>query len=283
MALRINGELVDSEAIREEERMVRGRLAEANLDNDPLAAERRVREWARENLVERTVLRQEARKDPEPVPPEDLDRMFHEVRDQSPSQSGCILPGSDAQVREELEVRFRIDRLLARVTARVSPPKHKDVADYYVKHRDEFQSEESIHAAHIVKNLGEGVSEEEAQAAIGQVEAELKAGADFSELADRMSDCPGRGGDLGYFQRGQMVEEFDRVVFDMKPGEVSGVFRTVFGFHIAKVIERRPAGPLGLQEVKDQIASMLLETKRQKVVEQYLDRLMAAASIEEVP
>ncbi len=281
MALRINGEYISNEALREEERQIRPRLMEAMADEDPQVLEQRVRDWARENIIERTVLRQEAAKDPAPVPPEEIDRLFHEVRDQSPSQSGCILPGSDEHVRSEVEVRYRVDRVLAKATANVSPPKNKDVADYYVKHRKEFMSEESIHAAHIVKNVGEGVDEEAARAVIGEVERELRAGADFAELADRLSDCPGRGGDLGFFPRGQMVDEFDDVVFGLQPGQVSGVFRTAFGFHIAKLIERRPAGPLTLQEVKERIAELLLGEKKQKAVSNFLDRLMAVADVQE--
>ncbi|MBM3734314.1 MAG: hypothetical protein FJW39_00885 [Acidobacteria bacterium] len=281
MALRINGEYLASEVLREEERLIRPQLREAMQDDEPRVVEQRVKEWARENVIERTVLRQEARKDPTPVPQDELDRMFHDVREQSPNQSGCLLPGTDEQVRGELEIRFRVERLLKSVTDKIGPPKGKDISDFYLKTKDQFTAPESIHAAHIVKNVGDGVDESEAGAAIEEALRELEAGAGFSELADRVSDCPGRGGDLGFFPRGEMVEEFDQVVFALQPGQRSGIFRTMFGYHIAQVYERKPAGLRSLHEVKDQISETLHQQKRQKAVEQFLDRLMSGAKVED--
>lgn len=282
MALRVNGELIEDSVIVEEERTIRPRLQEAMAaEATPAEIEARVKQWARENLIERTVLRQAALADPEPIAAEQIDEMFARVRSESPSQSGCIAPVDDATLRRELEVRFRVDRLMERVTAKVSAPKPKDVSEYYVKHRDEFAAPEQVHAAHIVKNVDENTTEDAARAAIEAARVALGEGRDFAAVADEMSDCPGRGGDLGFFAPGQMVEAFDKVVFGLQPGEVSGVFQTEFGFHIAKVLARRPAGVRSLQDVKEQIAEVLLGQKREKAVEAYLDKLMAGAVVAE--
>ena len=139
-----------------------------------------------------------------------------------------------------------------------------------------------MHAAHIVKNVDEGTSEEAAKEAIERARIGLQAGRSFEEMADEFSDCPGSGGDLGFFPRGQMVEEFDAVVFSMSAGEVSDVFRTPFGFHIVKLHARRPAGVLPLDAVGDQISELLLGQKKQKLVEQHLDALLAKAEVVEV-
>jgi parvulin-like peptidyl-prolyl isomerase len=281
MPLVVNGETIEDAAILEEERSIRPRLLEAMQNEPPAVVERRVKEWARENLVERTVLRQAALADPEPVPQDRLEELFNNVRTESPSQSGVIAPVDDETLRRELEVRLRVDRLMERVTSKVSPPKPKDVSDFYVKHRDQFVSPESVHAAHIVRNVDEKTDEETARAAIEAAERALSEGGEFAKIADEQSDCPGRGGDLGFFAPGQMVEAFDRVVFSLEPGQVSGIFRTEFGFHIAKVFARRAAGPQSLQEVKDQIATTILQQKREKAVEQFLDKLIASANVED--
>jgi parvulin-like peptidyl-prolyl isomerase len=281
MALVVNGELIDDAAIREEENSIRPRLEEAMASEPPAVLEQRVRDWARENLIERAVLRQTALADPEPIASDKIDALVNEIRTTSPSQSGCIAPVDDATLRRELEIRLRIERIVERLTSKVSPPKPKDISDHYVKHRDQYTAPESVHAAHIVKNVDENTDEAAARAAIGEAERRLNEGADFAALADELSDCPGRGGDLGFFPRGQMVDEFERIVFELQPGQRSGVFRTPFGFHIARMIERRPAGMLGLQEVKDRIAEELLRLKREKAVEQYLDKLIARAEVQE--
>jgi parvulin-like peptidyl-prolyl isomerase len=280
MAFLVNGERIADETIREEERLIRPRLLEQMAGEDPFVLESRVKEWARENIIERTVLRQQALADPEPVPQQTIDEMFESVRSQSPSQSGCIAPVPDDELRRELEIRCRIDRLMAKITAKVSSPKNKDVSDFYLKHKEEFRRPETVHAAHIVKNVDETTSEEAARTAIEEVAAKLGT-RPFPELADEYSDCPGRGGDLGFFPRGEMVDEFDDVVFNMKPGDVSPIFRTQFGFHIATVLAKLPPGYQDLSDVKEHIARQLTEQKRQRAVEQYLDKLMAGAKIEE--
>jgi parvulin-like peptidyl-prolyl isomerase len=280
MPLVVNGELIEDATILDEERSIRPRLLEAMANEPRNVVEQRIKDWARENVVERVVLRQAALADPEPVPSEKIEELFTNVRTQSPSQSGVIAPVEDDTLRRELEVRLRVDRLMERVTAKVAPPKPKDVSDYYVKHRAEFVAPEQVHAAHIVKNIDEQTDETTAREAIAGAERALAAGADFAQVADEHSDCPGRGGDLGFFPPGQMVDAFDRVVFSLEPGQVSSVFRTEFGFHIAKVFARRPAGQRSLQEVKEEIATTLLKQKQEKAVEQYLDRLIASAKVE---
>jgi parvulin-like peptidyl-prolyl isomerase len=77
-----------------------------------------------------------------------------------------------------------------------------------------------------------------------------------------------------------MVPEFDEVVFNLEPGERSGVFRTVFGYHIARLLDRRPEGVADFQEVKNRIAAVLHEQKKQEFLGKYLDGLRASAKVE---
>jgi len=282
MPLVVNGETVDDSLIRQEARVIRPRMMEAMANEDPVALEMKVKEWARENVIERVLLRQAAAADAEPITPEVLDQALARVREQTPGQTGCIFPSNGDQLRREVELQLRVDRLVGRINARVSPPRNKDVVEYYRKHKQSLLAPEMVHAAHIVKNVDENCDEATAQAGIREAEAELRQGASFEEVADRRSDCPGRGGDLGWFPRGQMVDEFDRVVFAMQPGQMSEIFRSSFGFHIARVIGRRPAGIPALEEVREKIEEVLLAEKRQRALEQFLDHLRAQADIQTV-
>lgn len=282
MPIKVNGELIDDAIIKEEARQIRPRLFEAMAGEDPATVETRVREWSRENVIERVLLRQAALAEPEPVDPAQIDEWLTRIRAEAPGQSGAIALGDDESIRRDLEARLRVERLLEKITAKTSRPASKDVAEHYRKHRESFRTPELVHAAHIVKNIDEKCDEATARAAIEEAERELAAGADFAELADRLSDCPGRGGDLGLFPRGEMVDEFEAHAFSLPIGQPSPIFRSPFGFHILKVYGRRPEGIRELNEVRDQIEEHLWQEKKQKTVEQFLDRLWAKATIEDI-
>ncbi|MEM0343111.1 MAG: peptidylprolyl isomerase [Thermoplasmata archaeon] len=89
-----------------------------------------------------------------------------------------------------------------------------------------------VRASHILVS-----TEEEAK----ELMAKLRAGADFAELARKHSECPSgrRGGDLGWFGKGQMVKEFEKAAFDGAKGSVVGPVKTEFGWHLIKVTDQR--------------------------------------------
>lgn len=239
MGLVVNGEAVDDAEIREETRNLRPRYLEMMSGGDPIALEMQLRDWSRENVIERVLMRQEA------------------------ARRGCSF-----------------EELVDRISSKVPMPKYKDVGDYYKKNRESFFMPEVVHAAHIIRNVEENGSEDKPREAIDAAAAELKSGANFAEVADRWSDCPGNGGDLGWFPHEQMVPEFDEVVFALPVGQTSPVFRTRFGFHIARVLGRKPQGVPGLMDVRTHIEGMLRKEKQQKALEIFVDGLKAKASIQ---
>jgi peptidyl-prolyl cis-trans isomerase C len=117
------------------------------------------------------------------------------------------------------------------------------------------------------------LTEEQAKAKAEDLRKQLVAGANFEELAKKESDDQGsgaRGGDLGSFGRGQMVEEFEKAVFEAKVGEIPPVVRTQFGYHILKVDEHMTTP---FAEVKEQLE----RTERQKKVQEALESMKTAA------
>ena len=249
MPILVNGERVDDAVIRQEARVVKERLVAAEVDGDPLAIEMRSWEWARENVIERVLLRQAALNDPD-----------------------LSSAGSE-------EADLRIARLVRKLTAKVTLPKQRDVFAHYRKHRDSFYAPEMVRAAHIVKNVDERASESRALETIQAIQQELLEGKAFEEVANLHSDCPGRGGDLGYFPRGEMVKEFEDVVFSMKPGEVSPIIRSPFGFHIAKLYERKAEGVRNFAEVRGDIEQLLVQRCKEKCIEKFVDGLRAKADL----
>ncbi len=287
MGLIVNGERIQQDVIRREaedlsasfQRMPEEERAQYGLK--PEGIERTALEWSRENVIERTLLRQEAERQGEAIEGDEVEKGLAQLRTDR-KNSGAKDGSLDEEVaRREIETRVRLDRLLGKITARAAAPKNKEIADFYRKNKERFQEPGKVHAAHIVKNVGDGVSEEEASSAIASIQKQLKAGARFETLADQYSDCPGKGGDLGRFPRGQMVEEFDRVVFALEAGAISSVFQTVFGFHIAKVYERFPEYTKTLAEAREEICAQLGKEKERRAVERFVDALRVKADIRE--
>ena len=278
MPLIINGERVEDSIIRDEANSMRPRYEEMMQDMDPIAREIQLKEWSRENVIERTLLKQEAWKDPEPIPTEKIDEAVASIEEQAGVHTKCV----DPNARHEVESRMRLERLVAKVSSRVARPKHKDAVEYYKKNKQQFIAPEMIGAAHIVKNVDENSTEEAAREAIELAAQKLKEGSDFADLANESSDCPGNGGNLGYFPRGQMVDAFEEIAFKLPVGETSGIFRTEFGFHIVRVYDKVAEGARPLKEVEEQIIETLHREKQERAMESFIDALKAKAKVETV-
>ncbi len=289
MGLLINGEFVDDAVIREEATSIRPRYMEAVTGMEPMAAEMQLWEWSKENVIERVLLRQVARAETEPIPEAEIEQAMTGVLPPPGGPENCepgvTRAGADREaLRAEVEIRLKIDRLIGRINGKVSAPRHKDLVERYKKNRDALRRPAMALASHIVRNVkrgeeGEGETADEALAVMKEAEKQLDAGVPFAEVANQHSSCAGNGGALGWFPMGEMVEAFDEVVFALKPGERSKIFRTEFGYHIAVVHERREEGPVPFEEVKGHLEEELLKEKRDKALGDYLDRLRAKADI----
>ena len=136
-----------------------------------------------------------------------------------------------------------------------------ELRDYYDRNTDQYSQEEQVRARHILVRSDADRTPEMAAEEIRQTRARIEAGEDFAALAAELSDDPGsktRGGDLGFFGRGQMVGEFEEAAFGAAPGELVGPVNTTFGAHLILVEERRDAGVRPFEEVSDQIRNQIL-------------------------
>lgn len=142
----------------------------------------------------------------------------------------------------------------------------EDVKKYYTDNKAKFKDPEKIEVSHILLDN---------EAAAKNALAKLKRGRDFATLAKEKSKCPSKekGGDLGLVTRGQTVPEFDQAAFALQPGQLSGVVKTQFGYHIIKVTEKVPEKQLSYDEVKDQLKQMLISEKQKQRFEVLLKDL----------
>ena len=136
------------------------------------------------------------------------------------------------------------------------------IKDYYEKNSQLFTIPAQRKAAHILFKTSDEDSEQIQEEKFGkakEVLAMAKSGADFAELAKQYSEGPSKetGGDLGFFQQGQMVPAFDNAVFSMNKGDISDIVKTQFGYHIIFLADIRPASTKSLEEARQQILTTL--------------------------
>jgi parvulin-like peptidyl-prolyl isomerase len=136
-----------------------------------------------------------------------------------------------------------------------------DIRKEYDTHKDRYRQEEQVRAHHLLISTREpGVSDAKARARADSLHKALKDGADFVTLARQFSQEPGAsqsGGDLGWFGRGRMVKEFETAAFALKPGQISDVVKTQFGYHIIHLDDHRPAGVRSFEDVQPEIRSSM--------------------------
>ncbi len=149
----------------------------------------------------------------------------------------------------------------------------EEVKKYYDTNPGEFSTDRA-RASHILVK-----TKEEADSLLKRI----KAGEDFAALAEKNSIDKGsaaRGGDLGFFGRGQMVPEFEQAVFSMKKGEVSEPVKTQFGYHIIKLTDVKKGKAVGFDKVKDDLTKRLLNEKRREAFDGYIEKLRASYKVE---
>ncbi|PLX86733.1 MAG: hypothetical protein C0618_08645 [Desulfuromonas sp.] len=166
----------------------------------------------------------------------------------------------------------------ARYEENVTSYPQEELERYYRRTLDLYEVEEQVKAAHILIKVPEDAKEDviaQKKELAATLLLQVKDGKDFSELARAMSDDPGsaaKGGDLGYFGRGVMVAPFEAAAFSLKPGEISDLVRSDFGFHIIKVEEYIAAGVKPLADAIDDVkAGLKVELARRLAYEKAMD------------
>ena len=147
----------------------------------------------------------------------------------------------------------------------------KEIEAYFEANRDQYIHEYRV--SHIMVNTYEEAL---------QVQ-ELMKTKSFTWVANRHSVDPvaRRGGDLGYLTKGNMIPAFETVIFDMKPGEVSGIVQSEFGFHMIKLIGTREAQVgVELADVRERILNGLVMRRRAAAYRELIDRLRERAEVE---
>jgi len=191
-----------------------------------------------------------------------------------------------AEYREQMRKQIGRYKLISEKVRKNVKVSDADVQTEYDRMTRAEGEDYEVHIRHILIAVPRNASQAQVEqgrrkAAAVSVEAR-EPGVDFAELAKKRSEgsSSSDGGDLGFFKRGTMVPEFERVAFNLKTGEVSEPVRTQFGWHVLKLEEIRKLGMKPLAEVRPEIEERLRRAQADRLTSQYMETLRNAAVVE---
>lgn len=240
---------------------------------DQLAALRRTVLQAR---LDRLLFVQEATKRGLEIPEADVEQRLQRMRADWPPDEFEALLAQRHQTLDELRAELRAQLVQERLFHELVYPRvavtEEEIRAELDAHPELAQEPEQVHAAQIVvKELDEAK----------EIRAKLRDGAKFADLArERSLSADAKdGGDLGWFPRGVMPPQFDAVAFSLGPGQISDVVTTDYGFHIFKLLERRPARKKDLGSVRAEVERRLLRAKQEQAQTDFVTQLRSKADI----
>ena len=191
-----------------------------------------------------------------------------------------------AEYREQMRKQIGRYKLISEKVRKNVKVSDADVQTEYDRMTRAEGEDYEVHVRHILIAVPRNASQaqvEQARTKAAAVAVEAREpGVDFAELAKKRSEgsSSSDGGDLGFFKRGTMVPEFERVAFNLKTGEVSEPVRTQFGWHVLKLEEIRKLGMKPLAEVRPEIEERLRRAQADRLTSQYMETLRNAAVVE---
>lgn len=177
---------------------------------------------------------------------------------------------TEDSLKEDIELNLYVSKLL-KSEVKIT---EEEMKDYFEENKDDFKQEEQVKARHILVENEETAKE---------IKQKLDNGENFEELAKKYStdtETKEKGGDLGFFSKGEMVKEFEEVAFSLKVGEISNPVKTKYGYHIIKVEDRKEAKEANYEESKEEIREKLFEEKLPDVYQSWIEEKMKEYNVQ---
>jgi peptidyl-prolyl cis-trans isomerase C len=285
----VNGTVITQDELDSQMNMVVDRLQASGRFPDVSQLEE-IRGQVLENLIARELLYQESQKKGIKISEEEVNEQLVSLKGQFPNEEEFNkalkrMNLTEASIKEKLARDLSLKKLIDHEVAPKVKLSDMDIRAFYENNPETFKQPERVKASHILVKVdpkADASQKAEAQKKIDLVQAKLQKGEDFGALAKEYSEGPSgpKGGELGYFTRGQMVKPFEDAAFAMKPGEVSGKVETRFGYHLIKVTDKTPETTMSYDDVKDRLGEFLKQKKMQEEINVYVKRLEEQAKIE---
>jgi peptidyl-prolyl cis-trans isomerase C len=267
-------------------------IRDMELGQGPIPAERRdeILRATLDRLITYTLLSQEARSRKVVATDTEVDERLKQMQQQFPNEEAFKKALTERnmtldRLRSDTRNDLVISKMMDAEVSTTPGASDAEAKEFYEKNPDKFKQPEQVRASHILIRVDENADAAAKQKALAKIQALLKrakAGEDFAALAKQNSQdgSAAQGGDLNYFGRGQMVPAFDEAAFKLKPGEISDVVTTQFGYHIIKVTDHKDASTVPLEQVSDRVKQFLSGQKKQEKADQFITGLKEKSKIE---
>lgn len=230
-----------------------------------------------DQLIDYELLYLQAQKEKIKISNDEINLEIDKIKDNfsSPEEFDEALKANNitlVRLKEDMKRQLMINSILEETRNQISIS-NEELLEYYNENKESFLEPEQVHARHILVE-----TEEEANNLLLLLKEGLT---DFAELAKEKSICPSapNGGDLGFFARGQMVKEFEDAAFYLEPGEISGVVKTQFGYHIIKCEEKKEEYSPTFEEAKERISNTLKYQRENEAISTLISKLREEAVI----
>jgi parvulin-like peptidyl-prolyl isomerase len=254
----------------------------------------RVREVCRsvlEKMIEEKLIDQEVKRAGVKIPSKDVEGALEEIKrknsaTQEDLERALIKDGLTLEAfKKDIEKKLLRMKLISWAIKTESKAEEKELRDFYQRNIDRYRRNESYRPGHILFIVPKAATPEEIREIRRQCQKvleKIKGGEDFGEMALLYSqDATAKDrGELGYFRKGELLPAFEKEALRLRIGEVSGIIRTEYGFHLIKLLDRKGGDAPPFEEIKEKVHADYLEREKENAIQQFLSTLKEKSVIE---
>ncbi len=286
MAIKVNEHLIPDWAIERQAQTMFEQVAKSMPGKPREVIQLAALDLARDRMIDQTLMAQESQKRDYVIDAEEINLGMKNWISQNGGKKAFskgkhpVIKTED-DLRKEITSQIQFNRLLEEESTgeTVSEPEAKK---YYDARPDLFETEVLLTASHILKMAKTEEEFDRAEEQIIKIRKKIENGEVFVDLIKKESDDSQNDGHLGTFGKGRMVPPFEKAAFALKVGEISEPVKSQFGWHLIELHDRKEPEVTSFEEVKEKIIEYLGERRKDRVFDQFLDKLKKQAEITEV-
>ena len=286
MAIKVNEHLIPDWAIERQAQTMFEQVAKSMPDKPREVVQLAALDLARDRMVDQALMAQESQNREYLIDAEEVNLGMKKWISQNGGKKAFskgkhpVIKTED-DLRKEITSQIQFNRLLEEesTSERVSESEAKK---YYDARPDLFETEVLLTASHILKMAKTEEEFARAEEQIIKIRKKIEDGDPFIDMIKKESDDSQNDGHLGTFGKGRMVPPFEKAAFSLKVGEISEPVKSQFGWHLIELHDRKEPEVTPFEEVKEKIVEYLGERRKDRVFDQFLDKLKKQADITEV-